>query len=117
MPGGLCGRRGSHRKVGCGEASRSGRAVAGRGSTTSGSWASCGWRGRSQRRGEGVVGADLTGHDRPPAGRGPIRRYDTAEELTTLNALYEQLRLMINYFVPQAKLISKTRAGANVTKR
>lgn len=45
------------------------------------------------------------------------RRYDTTEELNTLNALYDQLRLMINYFTPSAKLLSKTRDGAKVTKR
>jgi hypothetical protein len=45
------------------------------------------------------------------------RRYDTTEELATLNAVYDQLRLMINYFTPQAKLISKSRDGAKVTKR
>lgn len=45
------------------------------------------------------------------------RRYDTTAELETLNALYDQLRLLINYFTPQAKLISKTRDGAKVTKR
>lgn len=44
------------------------------------------------------------------------RRYDTVEELQTLNALYDQLRLMINYFTPQAKLVSKSRDGAKVTK-
>jgi hypothetical protein len=44
------------------------------------------------------------------------RRYDTTEELQTLNALYDQLRLMINYFTPQAKLVSKSRDGAKVTK-
>jgi hypothetical protein len=45
------------------------------------------------------------------------RRYDTTDELQTLNALYDQLRLITNYFIPQAKLVSKTRDGAKVTKR
>jgi hypothetical protein len=35
------------------------------------------------------------------------RRYDTTEELATLNALYDQLRLMINYFTPSAKLTAR----------
>jgi hypothetical protein len=44
-------------------------------------------------------------------------RYDTDTEVATLNALYLQLRLMINFFVPQAKLIAKERDGAKVRKR
>jgi hypothetical protein len=44
-------------------------------------------------------------------------RYDTDEEVATLNALYDQLRLMTNFFVPQAKLIAKERDGAKVRKR
>lgn len=44
-------------------------------------------------------------------------RYDTARELELLNRLWaEQTRLM-NLFVPQQKLVSKTRIGAKVTKR
>ena len=44
-------------------------------------------------------------------------RYDTPDELATLNELYGHLRLITNYFAPQAKLISKQRDGANVRKR
>lgn len=44
-------------------------------------------------------------------------RYDTEAELMVLNELYLHLRLITNYFVPQAKLISKTRDGAKVRKR
>ena len=33
-----------------------------------------------------------------------------------LNDLYSRLRLMTNYFIPQQKLIAKTRNGAKVTK-
>jgi hypothetical protein len=44
-------------------------------------------------------------------------RYDTPAELDLLNALYALLRLQINFFSPQQKLISKTRHGAKVTKR
>jgi hypothetical protein len=44
------------------------------------------------------------------------RRYDTPEELKTLNQLYAQQRLMTNFFIPQAKLISKQRDGARVRR-
>lgn len=44
-------------------------------------------------------------------------RYDTAAELAVLNELYAHLRLITNFFVPQAKLISKQRDGAKVRKR
>ena len=44
-------------------------------------------------------------------------RYDTPAELALLNDIYALLRLQINYFSPQQKLISKTRDGAKVTKR
>jgi hypothetical protein len=44
-------------------------------------------------------------------------RYDTAEELEALRELYRGLRLYVNYFQPQMKLVSKTRHGAKVTKR
>ena len=44
-------------------------------------------------------------------------RHDTDPEVAALNEIYARLRLMINYFSPQQKLISKTRHGAKVTKR
>lgn len=44
-------------------------------------------------------------------------RIDTAEELAVLNELYAALREHTNYFMPSAKLVSKTRDGAKVTKR
>ncbi len=44
-------------------------------------------------------------------------RYDTAEELEALRELYRGLRLYVNFFQPQMKLVSKTRHGAKVTKR
>ncbi len=44
-------------------------------------------------------------------------RYDTASELEALRELYRVLRLYVNFFQPQMKLISKTRRGATVTKR
>jgi hypothetical protein len=44
-------------------------------------------------------------------------RYDTPAELETLGALYAHLRLYVNFFQPQMKLVSKTRRGATVTKR
>ena len=43
-------------------------------------------------------------------------RFDTPEELAVLNELYAQLREHTNYFMPSAKLLSKTRDGAKVTK-
>jgi hypothetical protein len=44
-------------------------------------------------------------------------RYDTDEELAILNELYDVLRLYGNFFLPQAKLIEKTRDGSKVTRR
>lgn len=44
-------------------------------------------------------------------------RYDTPEELETLRELYSHLRLYVNFFQPQMKLLSKTRDGAKVRKR
>jgi len=44
-------------------------------------------------------------------------RYDTEEELMLLNELYNILRLYNNFFLPQMKLIEKTREGSKVKKR
>jgi hypothetical protein len=44
-------------------------------------------------------------------------RYDTLAELAELGDLYVELRLMTNFFLPQARLISKTRQGAKVIRR
>lgn len=44
-------------------------------------------------------------------------RYDTDEQLATLGELYGHLRLLTNFFSPQAHLVSKTRDGAKVTRR
>jgi hypothetical protein len=44
-------------------------------------------------------------------------RYDTEEELRTLNELYRYLRLYTNFFQPTMKLIEKTRIGSKVTKK
>jgi hypothetical protein len=44
-------------------------------------------------------------------------RYDTDEELAILNELYDVLRLYGNFFLPQMKLIEKTREGSKVKKR
>jgi hypothetical protein len=44
-------------------------------------------------------------------------RYDTAGELALLNQIWPVLSVVINLFTPQQKLISKTRAGAKVSKR
>jgi hypothetical protein len=44
-------------------------------------------------------------------------RYDTPAELEVLKELYGYLRLWVNFFQPQMRLVSKTRSGAKVTKR
>lgn len=44
-------------------------------------------------------------------------RYDTPKELKALQDLYVHLRLYMNFFQPQMKLISKTRDGAKVSKK
>lgn len=44
-------------------------------------------------------------------------RFDTLEELAALNELYAAVREHTNFFMPSAKLVSKTRDGAKVIKR
>ena len=44
-------------------------------------------------------------------------RYDTPAELQALRELYAHLRLYVNFYQPQMKLVSKNRRGARVTKR
>jgi hypothetical protein len=44
-------------------------------------------------------------------------RYDTAVELALLNELWPLVSTQVNLFLPQQKLISKTRSGAIVRKR
>ena len=44
-------------------------------------------------------------------------RYDTEEELLTLNELYRHLRLYTNFFQPTMKLVEKKRTGSKVTKK
>ena len=44
-------------------------------------------------------------------------RFDTPEELKVLNEIHTLVRLHTNFFMPSAKLISKTRDGSRVTKR
>jgi hypothetical protein len=43
-------------------------------------------------------------------------RYDNPEQLEILRELYRHLRLYVNFFQPQMKLVAKTRRGAKVTK-
>jgi hypothetical protein len=43
-------------------------------------------------------------------------RYASQETLETLNALYEAHGLLLNYFYPSQKLITKTRSGSNYKK-
>ena len=44
-------------------------------------------------------------------------RYDSEEELFTLNELYRPLRLYTNFFQPTMKLIEKTRIGSKIIKK
>ena len=44
-------------------------------------------------------------------------RYDSAEEVETLNRLYHYWCLRTNYFLPTMKLIKKTRIGSKVVKK
>jgi len=44
-------------------------------------------------------------------------RYDTPAELAVLGELYAHLRLYVNYFQPQMRLIEKVRSGAKLTRR
>lgn len=44
------------------------------------------------------------------------KRYDTDEQLKTLNELYSLLRLYTNYFQPLMKLVRKERVGSKVKK-
>lgn len=44
-------------------------------------------------------------------------RYDAAPALTAINALYDDLRLLQNLFLPSVKLIEKTRVGARIRRR
>ena len=43
-------------------------------------------------------------------------RYDTDGEIKTLSELYDVYRLYVNFFLPSAKLIAKTRTGAKARK-
>lgn len=43
-------------------------------------------------------------------------RYDTPAELEALRELYRHLRVYVNFFQPQMRLVSKTRRGAKVSK-
>jgi hypothetical protein len=44
-------------------------------------------------------------------------RYEGLEQLEALKALYRVLRLYLNFFQPQMKLVEKTRQGAKLTRR
>jgi hypothetical protein len=44
-------------------------------------------------------------------------RYDTVEELEVLTRLYSSLRLWVNFFQPQMRLVEKVRHGAKLTRR
>jgi hypothetical protein len=44
-------------------------------------------------------------------------RYDTEKELELLNRIYALWRLYANFFLPQMKLVEKTREGSRLKKR
>jgi len=44
-------------------------------------------------------------------------RYETEEEVKIMNELYSHLRLLLNFYHPSQKLISKSREGSKVRKR
>jgi hypothetical protein len=44
-------------------------------------------------------------------------RYETEEELAVLAALYEKLRLLVNFFYPSVKLLDKRRVEGRIRKR
>ncbi len=44
-------------------------------------------------------------------------RYDTTSERALLNRIYGRHRLYFNFFLPQMKLVGKTRVGSKVTRR
>lgn len=44
-------------------------------------------------------------------------RYDSDAELALLKALYEKLRLMVNFFYPSVKLLDKKRINGRIRKR
>jgi len=44
------------------------------------------------------------------------KRYEGEQQVAQLNALYDRVRLFVNFFQPSAKLISKTREGSKVKK-
>ncbi len=44
-------------------------------------------------------------------------RFDSPQALAALNELYIQLRLLVNFVFPSAKLVSKSRSGARVIRR
>jgi hypothetical protein len=43
-------------------------------------------------------------------------RYDTREELDALNRVYRSLCPLVNFFIPNKKLLRKTRAGSKIIK-
>jgi hypothetical protein len=45
------------------------------------------------------------------------QRFDSPQALEALNALYERLRLLVNFVYPSAKLVSKSRSGSRVIRR
>jgi hypothetical protein len=44
-------------------------------------------------------------------------RYDSEEQLSILNEIYQNVRLFVNFFQPSMKLVSRTRRGSKVHKK
>lgn len=44
-------------------------------------------------------------------------RFESEAALMVLNALYQRLRLLINFFIPSSKLLEKTRIGSKIVRR
>ena len=71
-------------------------------------------RGRPYRKNDTCYVEQKNGHVvRRAVGYG---RYDTGQELAALNAIYRPLCLLVNFFYPSMKLMTKTRTGSKVRR-
>ena len=71
-------------------------------------------RGRPYRKNDTCYVEQKNGHVvRRAVGYG---RYDTDQELAALNAIYRPLCLLVNFFYPSMKLMTKTRTGSKVRR-
>jgi hypothetical protein len=44
-------------------------------------------------------------------------RYESEEEVELIGQLYEQLRLLVNFFYPSSRLVEKVREGSRIRRR